>query len=406
MTQRTPWRFQILIYLLAFGCFYQQSVLFPVLPRYASEMGLSISVISLVLAARFIVPALFAARIGELTARFGLSRSLIWVSVGTIVSTPLYLLADSVIVLLVAQVINGTFYMAAWIASQTYATRVPDRDWVVGVFATVTAVGMTVGPVVGGFALDSSGYGAAFAAYAAGALLIGVVAYLLGAHPAGQPLVTSRPRPKGQALELLRRPGIQAAFLFSFICLFTISLRGNFVPLFLEEGEMSATTIGLILAAGSLGQAAIRPFTGLLLNRSGLVFTMITAAVIAVVGLTLMPLTAVVVLLLALSFGHGVGAGLHQSLGLVLLADSTSDEERGYAVGLRATVSQISTAGAPLVAGLIADALGMEPAFYLTGALLLFGILWLYKVLRRAEQERQRTVLAQTNEHSPTLGRS
>jgi len=406
MTQRTPWRSQILIYLLAFGCFYQQSVLFPVLPRYAGEMDLSVSIISLVLAARFIVPALFAARIGEWTARFGLRRSLIVVSVGTVLSTPLYLLADNVLALIIAQAINGTFYMAAWIASQTYATRVPDRDWVVGVFATVTALGMTVGPIVGGFALDNGGYGAAFAAYAAGALLMIAVAYLLGAHPAGQPVVNSRPRPKGQALELLRRPGIQAAFLFSFICLFTISLRGNFVPLFLEEGQMSATTIGLILAAGSLGQAAIRPFTGLLLNRSGLVFTMMTAAVIAVIGLALMPVTAVVVLLFALSFGHGVGAGLHQSLGLVLLADSTSDEERGYAVGLRATVSQISTAGAPLVAGVVADSVGMEPAFYVTGAMLLAGTIWLYQVLRRAEEARRHATLTQSNEHPTTLGRS
>src|SRR5690606_4442544 len=183
-TDRTPWRVQLLIYGLAFLCFYQQSVLFPVLPRFASDLGISVTLVGLVLAARFIVPALFAAQMGEWTARFGLKRSLVWVSVGTVLTTPLYLVADSLALLLLAQVVNGSLYMAAWIASQTYATRVPDRDWVLGVFAAVTAVGLTVGPIVGGLALDHSGYPAAFGAYAAGAALLAVVAWLLGAHPA------------------------------------------------------------------------------------------------------------------------------------------------------------------------------------------------------------------------------
>src|SRR5690606_20181402 len=100
-----------------------------------------------------------------------------------VLTTPLYLVADNLALLVLAQVINGSLYMAAWIASQTYATRVPDRDWVLGVFATVTAVGMTVGPIVGGVALDTGGYPAAFGAYAFGALALGVVAWLLRGHP-------------------------------------------------------------------------------------------------------------------------------------------------------------------------------------------------------------------------------
>jgi DHA1 family multidrug resistance protein-like MFS transporter len=387
LPQRTPWRIQILIYLRAFGCFYQQSVLLPVLPRFAGDLNLSVTMIGLVLAARFIVPALFAAQMGEWTARLGLRRSLLWVGILMIISTPLYMIADNLTMLLIAQIINGTLYMASWIAAQTYATRVPDRDWVLGIFATITAVGMTVGPIIGGFALDNGGYNAAFIAYAAGALLMALTAWQLGNHPAGAP-TTPRPRPKGQALVLLQRPGLQAAFLFSFICLFMISLRGNFLPIFLEENRLTASSIGLILAAGSLGQAAIRPFTNILLRRSGLVFTMMLAAIIAIAGLTLMPLTSLTALLLALAFVHGVGAGLHQSLGLVLLADYTSDDERGYAVGLRATINQVSSAGAPLLAGMFADALGMKPAFYLTGIILLASTIWLWRVLQRAQQTR------------------
>lgn len=388
MTGSTPWRIQILIYLLAFGSFYQQSVLMPVLPRLAGDLGLTVTMIGVALAARFIVPAFFAAQIGEWTARFGLRRSLFWTGVLTIVTTPLYMIADSLVLLLLAQVVSGTLYMATWIASQTYATRVPDRDWVLGIFATVTAVGMTVGPVVGGFALDLGGYNVAFGAYAVGALLMAVTAWLLGNHPAGQP-TEPKPRSSGQAAELLRRPGIQAAFLFSFICLFMIGLRGNFLPLYLEDQSFSASAIGIILAAGSLGQAAIRPFTGVVLRTGGLVVTMMSAAVIAILGLSVVPLTGLQWLLMALVFAHGVGAGLHQSLGLVLLADNTSDSERGYAVGLRATINQLASAGAPVLAGVVADSLGLSASFYIIGATLLASTWWLYRVLSRADAQRR-----------------
>lgn len=380
---RTPWRIQLLIYLLGFGCFYQQSVLSPVLPRLAGELGLSVAVVGLALSARFLVPALFAAQLGEWTSRFGLKRSLMLSAGGMLVTTPLYLASNDLWTLLLAQVVGGSFYMVSWIAAQTYTTRVPDRDWVVGIFATVTAVGMTVGPLVGGFTLDMGGYVAAFAAYAAGAALMAVAALALGGHPAGAP-TAPRARPKGQLATLLARPGLRAAFTFSFICIFAISLRGNFLPVFLEDHGMSASTIGVVLAAGSLGQAAVRPFTRLVMRRGGLRTTMTLAALFAVVGLAVMPLTAVALVLVVLAFVHGAGAGLHQSLGLVLLADNTSDAERGYAVGLRATVNQVSSAGAPLLAGGVAAATGVAGAFYLIGGLLLLMTGWLDQVLKRA----------------------
>lgn len=385
---RTPWKAQLLIYVLAFGSFYQSSVLMPVLPRFAGDLGLSVSLIGLVLAARFIIPAFFAAQIGAWTSRIGLNRSLLITGVLTILSTPLYAVADNVWLLLLAQVVSGTLYMGTWIASQTYATRVPDREWVLGIFATVTAVGLTVGPVTGGFVLDTWGYTAAFGAYAAGALLMVLAAWLLSGQPAGAPS-EPRPRGQGQAAELLRRPGIQAAFLFSFICLFMIGLRGNFLPLYLEDQSFSASAIGIILAAGSLGQAVIRPFTGIVLRTSGLVVTMMIAAIIGILGLTAVPLTPLQWLLMGLVFIHGVGAGLHQSLGLVLLAENTTDSERGYAVGLRATINQFSSAGAPALAGLIADRAGMPAAFYLIGSALLLSTIWLWKVLNRADASRK-----------------
>lgn len=394
MSERTPWRYQILIYLLAFGTFFLQSVLLPVLPRYGAELDISVAMMGVMLSARFVVPAFFAAQLGSWTSRFGLKNSLIVVSIGMFATTYLYIIANSLTMLFIAQIVSGTFYLAAWIAAQTYSTRVPDRDFVVGIFATITAVGMTVGPIVGGYAMDHFGFNGGFFAYAAGALMLLVTAVLLGDHAAGKPTEKPNGKKGNGDITLLLRPGIQVAFIFSFICLFLISVRGNYLPLMFEANGMNATTVGLILAAGSLGQAVVRPFTQVLIRSFNMSGTLLVAASIAIVGLALIPATGVVGLLVTFALVHGMGAGLHQSLGLTLLADYTTDQERGYAVGLRATINQISSAAAPLVAGFLAGGLGMEGAVYVIAALMAGLLFWLYAVIQKLN-----ALTAQRKEH-------
>ena len=382
-------RRQLLLYGIAFGCFFQQSVLFPVLPLYVGEFGVSVAVIGFVLSARFLIPAMIAAQIGAWTSRLGLRRSLIGAGLAMTGAAGLYLVSDSVATLLLAQVVNGVLYLFAWIAAQTYATRMPNRDFVLGIFATTTAVGMAVAPILGGLALDLGGFDWAFGLYGAGALALAANALALGDTPIGRPMAPKHRAHSGRTRELLARPGLQAAFLFSFLCLFTISMRGNVVPLFLDEIGYSASLIGLVLGAGSLGQAAVRPFTHVLLRNFSLTTTMVLAVAFAIVGLAAMPFLPLSGVLLVLAFMHGGGAGLHQSLGLVLVADDTSDDERGFAVGVRATVNQVAVAIAPIAAGLVAAMAGLGPMLVILAAALALTIPFLRRVLRRADASRQ-----------------
>lgn len=385
---RVDTRRQLLLYGLAFGCFFQQSVLFPVLPRFAGELGASVAAIGVILAVRSLVPAFVAAQIGSWTSRLGLRRSLVLAGLGMVPSAALYLLSDNVAMLLLAQVVSGLLYLLAWISAQTYATRMPNRDFVLGIFATTTALGMAVAPVLGGLALDLGGYPAAFGLYGLGSMLLAVVAWALGDTPIGRPMPVKRRAASGRTRELLSRPGLQAAFLFSFLCLFMISMRGNVLPLYLEELGYSASLVGLVLGAGSLGQAVVRPFSHLLLQRFSLATTMVVAVVLAIAGIAAMPFLPFAAFLLFLAFLHGGGAGLHQSLGLLLVAESTSDDERGYAVGLRATINQVAGAIAPVVAGIIATLAGLGPMLVLVPAGLALSIFLLRRVLLRADAAR------------------
>src|SRR5690606_25502872 len=95
----------------------------------------------------------------------------------------LYLISRDVWTLVAAQILGGLFYLATWVGAQTYATRMPDRDRIVGIFSTFTAIGLALGSLVGGAAMDLGGFGAAFWVYIASSLGLAGLGALLEPDP-------------------------------------------------------------------------------------------------------------------------------------------------------------------------------------------------------------------------------
>jgi MFS family permease len=385
---------QWLAYSLAFVCFFQTNVMAPVLPRYAAEqLGLSLAAVGFVLASKSIVPTFFAAAMGEWETRIGIRRSLVGAALVTTLAGLLYLVAGSYVMLLLAQVLGGIFYMAVWIGTQNYATRLPDRGRVLGVFSTFTALGQAAAPVVGGYAFDQGGYRATFFAYILASLLLVLLALMLDEPAASSPSKAGASRP-ARFTEIVSRPGIQTAFLFSFICLFLINTRASFVPVYLQQLGLSGSVTGLILAAGSVGQAVLRPFTKELIRTFGLTGLLVMAGLAGIAGLHLIPLTGTTAVIAGMVFLHGIGVGLHQPIGLMMVADHTTAAERGYAVGLRGTVNQIASTAAPFLVGAAAQAWGIRNSFFLMGGLLLLITLAMPGVARRAQMAPAEAELA------------
>ncbi len=377
-----------LVYILGATCFFQMTVLAPVIPRFtAEELGLDVGATGLVLAARTLVPVLFAAGLGAWGVRIGLRRFLLLSGALTAASGLVYFFADGFGSIVFAQLLGGTFHLAVWIGIQTYATNMADRGRVVGIFSTFTAVGMALAPVVGGLALDYGGYGAAFAVYVGiGVIQTGLIAGLRGGDSAPP---SDAPKTRGGHWAILARPGIQAAFLFSFICLFAINSRTTFLPVYMQELGRSSTVIGALMAVGSLGQAALRPFTQSALQAFGLTAVLVGASLLGVGGFFVLPLFTSDLFIALLMLLHGAGAGLQQSVGLLMLAEHSSAQERGFAVGLRATANQVSATAAPALLGLLIQWTGTVTGFALTGAMLLalvFVMGWLAAKTQKMQQ--------------------
>lgn len=381
-----------LVYLLGAACFFQNGLIGPIVARFADQhLGLSLATVGFVLAMRNFAPALFAAYIGTWVTRFGLRRSLGVTGLLTALTGGLYLIADSYILLMLAQVLGGLFYLGSWIGAQTYATGLPDRERVLGVFSTFTAIGMAVAPPLGGLAYDLGGYEAAFWVYIIGAagqlLIVHQLADISMGTAAPKARAAKQPAQKGRFMTIMSRPGIQTAFLFSFVCLFAINARMTFIPVHFQQLGYSASFIGLILSAGSIGQAAVRPFTNAGLRLLGLTNLLVVSSALGIFGLFTLPFFSTTWIILVLAFLHGAGAGLHQSVGLVLVADHSTDDERGYAVGLRATVNQVSGTVAPALLGSMSQLWGLATSFSSIGVGMV-GIIGLMAARARTTQKR------------------
>lgn len=130
---------------------------------------------------------------------------------------------------------------------------------------------------------------------------------------------------------------------------------------------------------------------------------MLTALLIAVVAMFLLPQTEQRVVLSLLLILEGVAFGSFLTSGQIFVAQYSAVDTRGAAVGAYSAAGSLGSIFSPIVLGVVADLGGVQTVFWLTGLLVLLGIVvitYLYSgknpvqpVLRRIERLAKRSEL-------------
>lgn len=352
--------------------FLSAQLLRPVIPLYAVDLGLSPALVGVALGMNGLVPALAGLHLGRLGQTIGFHRLIRWAGAAGLAAGGLYLGTRSYGGLVAAQAVSGLAFLGTWVGAQSYLTLLgggPGRDRAVGLFTFTTGLGLAAGPYLGAAAFERWGYGGAYAAYlASAALLVGCGAALgppggMRRGAAGE-AAAAGPARQVTALGLLRQPGIQLAAAVSTLSLTVIGARNTFYPILLRDAGLAPATIGALMSLAGASTLAIRPFTRDVVARLGLAGSVLAALVVAAASLGLVPLVASVPLLAVLAAANGLATGLHQPLGITLVAEGSPPEARGVAIGLRSTLNNLAAAGSPVVVGLLSGALGLAGAFY------------------------------------------
>jgi MFS family permease len=365
-------RFNNLLQILTNGAWYVGT---PFIPLYLVAHGASTGVVGLVVSLSGIAPLAVSLHAGGLVDErgptlvfvisvmlFGLGGALLTVFHETAVTVAAYtFMTMSNVGLAVAS-------QAVVAAASTDDNRVANY----GHYALSYSAGAVAGPVVGGYLAARFGYSAAFLAMTLLTLPSLGVASLLRNGPISAQRAVAVNTVHLLVGTVLRMRGVGAILFVTSIMMCAMVLQATFYPLYLSKVGLSATLIGVAIAAANLASMAVRVLLVGAVAGLGQWGTLIGAIALGGVAFAVTPLLRDFWPLVGASGLMGASLGFTQPLSMSLLAESVTDEFRGVAFGIRQTAQRAAGIVSPFVLGVTSTARGIEWAFHL-GALLLLG---------------------------------
>lgn len=338
------------------------------------ELGGGFDDIGLIAAVSAVVPALLAVGAGGLIDRLGALRvftAAATLSVVTIIVMSTF--TDHRLFLLSGPIL-GTAAMASWTASQLHIAELADgleRVVHTGRFSAVTSLGEMAGPLMAGAAAQSLGPQRGLlvpAIYAALFIPLGLRLIVGSTRPPGPSAPAGDGHiPRAGALSLLRRGPLRLALVLSMSRLWSAVAFLTFAPAFLVESGLSALTVGTVLSASGLVAAIAAPMTGRLVAAVGELRLTRAALLLGAAAVALVPFVTQVPVVYLAPVLLGVANGLTLPLLLGLTAAAVPSDRGGTALGLRATLNQVSATAAPLAVGPVIAAYGVVMGFAAAG---------------------------------------
>ena len=309
---------------------------------------------------------------GALSDRWKKRR--IFVLTGTIGSIVFYMLLTTTLsypLLLVYRFIQGSFTVMIWQTLMTLAIDFADsesRGKSMGIFGAFLAIGMGLGPALGGVIASYS----VFAPYYFASIL-NVVVLALAVIALKEPaLPKSRPS-LVQSLSIVRRePGLIVPGLFNFIDRLHIGFILTALPLFLSVVlGLSESLRGLSLAIFAMPFIILQYPMGKLSDRYGRYIPLVVGSIffglaMATVGyFGAISFTSLLIVLVIL----GIFAGVTAPASMALVGDIVSQEDSAMGMGIFNFLGNLGITIGPLVFGVLILVSDFVIAFIVAGLL-------------------------------------
>ncbi len=282
-------------------------------------------------------------------------------------------LDSSIVAMMVIRAFHG-LSIAAFVVA--YSALVLDlappanRGELIGYMTLVNPIGLALGPALGGFLYEATGFTTAFLAMG----LLGIVGLLLVArlHEPYQPRSADDAPSKAFWGQLwsgrVRTPAI--ILLLVGLAFGTLS---TFVPLYVREAGL-ALNVGLIYTASAAASFMSRLVAGRASDRYGRGRFITISLLLYSVGMGIFWLAESAPMFLLAGFVQGFAGGTLIPMIAALMGDRSSPSDRGRTFGLAMVGFDVGIALAGPVFGTIADQLSYRGIFGLSGIMTLIGL--------------------------------
>jgi MFS family permease len=374
----------------------------PVLPLFAQSLHATPAEIGWIVMASTIPGVLISYPAGALSDHLGKQRVLLASLIVFATAPFLYLLISNAWQLMAVRFYHG-FATAIFgtVASAAIAERYSaDRAARLSTYSSVTIVGRSIAPFLGGFLISLASYNAVYIACAISGVLALATGLLL--HPQGvrrQTLApgavlaqrdgTSAPTTKPQwphfwasLTTVLRVRGIMLVSLIEAAQYLVFGAIEAFLALFAASLGIPAWQIGVILGVQLVSIVFAKPLMGRMSDRVGRRQVIIPGLLIGAASVVLLPYAPNFIGLSVLSLVFGIGFATVTSSTSALVADLTRDGRYGSSMGVLRTVMDVGQSIGPVLTGWMVGVAGYGSAFTLLAAILVLAALMLGLLLR------------------------
>lgn len=360
------------------------SIILPILPFYAEDMGASATDLGLLFAVYSLMQFVFAPLWGQYSDRVGRRPVLLIGLTGLSLSLVLFGLAWSLWMLYLARILGGLLSSAVLPTAMAYiadSTDYKGRGRGMGLMGAAMGLGIIIGPLLGGAFAALSGPTVPFFIASGITLLVTGLAALslpesLSPEARARGAARSRGAVYGQLLSALSSASGPVLTL-GFLTHFGLSgLFGTFA-LFAEaklgfgEGE-----VGIIITAmGAVSFLVQSVVVGRAINRWGEARVIQWGFALGGLGFLSLLLAYDLVSFLLLTSVVGVSTALLNPATSSLVSKRTPDDRQGSMLGALSSYQSLGRIVGPILSGWAFDSLGYSYPYWMAGAL--FLIVWL-----------------------------
>ncbi len=349
-----------------------------VVPLYAATMNPSPLMFGLVFSSAQLLPLFLSIHAGALMDRLGARRvMLVCTALGAIVPL-LYPMAPWIWALVALQLLFGMSESMGWLGTQTMIGQyMHGKTHYAGRLSFIIRIGQLGAAPLAGLTWDLGGPWGAFTFMSLWAF--GAVACALFLPAAADASAAPDARPTLRALlpslsdyitafRLLRLPAVVLIVLLGALMHVGNAVQGSFYVAWLSDMGLTGTAIGLLSPAAAIAAALFSLVSAPLSRSFGGLWVALVSLWLGVLLICATPLFGTYLLLQIAMFLRSGANGLAQPLVITLVLRGAGRENQGKAIGLRGTANRIASITAPLAMGALAEALGLERAFYVVGA--------------------------------------
>lgn len=351
-------------------------------PLYAIHLQASPAVVGIIAGLFAIVPTLASVPIGRLVDRIGTRPPFVVCQVLMICGAVLpFFWADSVPVLYLTALLFGGAYFALFIVNTAlggYYGKPEERSSNFTQMSLGFAIANGAGPLLGGFAIDHSGFRQSFLLLAMPSL-IAFALFLLGRLPQRGPAgAYGKTAAKRSVLDLWRNTRLRPIFMISIYFMLFWDIFLVMSPIYGAQLHMSASAIGTVIGTYSAASFIVRIFIAPLVRRFTPLQLLLMSQALGAIAMLAFGLSSTVALLIVCAFIMGAGQGVGGPMVTTAVYEASPPERVGEAIGVRMSVGMACQAFLPLLAGAAASAAGVAPIFWITALVLMFGV-WQYR---------------------------